>query len=57
MMINESDTAIAFDAVTTLPGKRELWNPWEGIFTKLAEGDKISVKLDAYEALILAVEA
>ena len=57
MMINESDTAIAFDAATTLSGKKELWNPWEGTFTELPEGEKITVKLGAYEALILAVEA
>lgn len=55
LMFNESDTAISFDAVTALPGKKELWNPWEGTFAELPKEDLITVRLEAYEALVLAV--
>ncbi len=57
MMVNESNEPIDFEAFTAVTGRKEIWNPWEGTFTEVADADNISIKLDALEALILAVEA
>ena len=56
LLFNESDTALSFEADTALTGSKELWNPWTGTFTALPEGNRISITLEAYEALVIAVK-
>lgn len=56
LLFNESDTDFSFEADTALPGQKELWNPWKGTFTALPDGNRISITLAAYEALVVAVK-
>lgn len=57
LMVNESHAPMTFEASTSLIGKKELWNPWDGTVSKLPDSETVSIRLDALEALILAVEA
>ena len=56
LLFNESDTAFSFEANTALTGRKELWNPWKGTFTELSAEGPVTITLEAYEALIVAVK-
>ena len=56
IMFNEGKSSITFEATTSVPGKKELWNPWNGTFEYIGNSNTVSIKLDSYELLILCVK-
>jgi hypothetical protein len=56
MMFNESDTPFRFEAPVPVAGRMELWDPWNGTFTDIPDNQKLSIHLNGYESLVLAVK-
>lgn len=55
IIFNEGKTPVFFEATTTLTGRKEIWNPWEGTFTDMGDVVRFTLALDAYELLILNI--
>ena len=56
LMTNEGNDSLYFHAATIIKGQKELWDPWEGNFTPVADDEIIPIRLGYRESLILAVK-
>lgn len=55
IIFNENHTPLSVEAKTTIDGKKEIWNPWNGTFTEITENKTFTLNLKADELLVLAV--